>query len=113
MRTLLILLFILIGFGSYSQTELTKVKKDLYIAKVYCDVGNLTQTGFYKEVDNELEPHRRWKQYTPLGTLVVKYDEGQLQWIKLYDGRKYTKSEIEVMKLKLKVQKLEILLANN
>lgn len=114
MKTLFTLLFLFIGGVVLAKdgTEITRVSDDTY--KSVTILGDhFAQIGYYKLIDGVLEQDGRWIEYSVIGKTIVKYDDGHIVWIKTPDGAKYSSVEIQMVKLKTKIQKLESLLANN
>lgn len=116
MKTLFTLLTLLLTINLFSQSDTTKiyqVSDQKFLLIKYDQSGDLLERGYYLVIDGELEPHGKWVHFNQMGKTVAHFDEGVMMKIKLYDGSVYTKSEIEVEKLKLKIEKLETLLATN
>ena len=76
---------------------------NLYSYKLY-DGKQLTQRGYYKQINGMLFEHGIWKDN--LGTTAL-FEEGKMVWIKPTGKRKYTYQEIEIHRLRNKVAKLE------
>jgi hypothetical protein len=76
---------------------------NLYSYKMY-DGKQLTQRGYYKNINGTLFEHGIWKDN--FGTTAL-FEKGKMVWIKPKGDRKYTSDEIELNRLKRKVQMLE------
>lgn len=99
------ILFLLITLPILAQERtLEKVDENLFEYKVFNEEGDLYQKGFYKKQNGTYIVHGVWRDYA--GTKVL-YENGQLVWIKPKDDRKYTFNEIQIHRLKRKVEMLE------
>ena len=76
---------------------------NLYSYKLY-DNGKVEQRGYYKELDGTLIVHGIWKNN--YGTTAL-FEDGKMIWIKPKGDRKYTSDEIQLHRLKRKVEMLE------
>ena len=76
---------------------------NLYSYKLY-DNGKVEQRGYYKELDGTLIVHGIWKNN--YGTVAL-FEDGKMLWIKPKGDRKYTSDEIQLHRLKRKVEMLE------
>ena len=76
---------------------------NLYSYTLYND-GNVEQKGYYKELDGTLIVHGIWKNN--YGTMAL-FEDGKMLWIKPKGDRKYTSDEIQLHRLKRKVEMLE------
>jgi len=88
-------------------TNLIEIQDNLYKVVVKSEEGSLHQTGFYKRVDKKFVKDGIWKIYDGKNVLTVgEYDNDKLSWI-TSNGVTYTKSDIQIMKLKHKVLRLQ------
>ena len=76
---------------------------NLYSYKLY-DGKQITQRGYYKQIDGTLFEHGIWKNN--YGTIAL-FEDGKMLWIKPKGDRKYTSDEIQLHRLKRKVEMLE------
>ena len=76
---------------------------NLYSYTLYDD-GKVEQRGYYKELDGTLIVHGIWKNN--YGTVAL-FEDGKMLWIKPKGDRKYTSDEIQLHRLKRKVEMLE------
>ena len=76
---------------------------NLYSYTLYND-GKVEQKGYYKELDGTLIVHGIWKNN--YGTMAL-FEDGKMLWIKPKGDRKYTSDEIQLHRLKRKVEMLE------
>jgi hypothetical protein len=76
---------------------------NLYSYKLY-DNGKVEQRGYYKQLDGTLIVHGIWKNN--YGTVAL-FEDGKMLWIKPKGDRKYTSDEIQLHRLKRKVEMLE------
>ena len=103
-KLILSILLLLITLPILAQErKLEQVDGNLYSYKLY-DGKELTQTGYYKNIDGTLIVHGMWKNN--LGTTAL-FDNGDLVWIKPKGQKKYTSGEIQLHRLKRKVEMLE------
>lgn len=103
----LVLLVPMLGYSQ--QKQLTKVDNNLY-EYVVTNGQIVTQKGFYKKINGEYVIHGTWSDLS--GTRAY-YENGKLIWIKPKGDKKYTHDEIELHRLRRKVEKLEDKLASN
>ena len=105
-RIILSILFLLVTLPILAQERvLEKVDgSNLYEYKVFNSEGDLHQKGFYKEKDGTLFEHGLWKD--EFGTKAL-YEMGKLVWIKIKGKEKVTFEEIQLHRLKRKVDMLE------
>ena len=101
--TLSILLLLLTLPILAQERKLEQVDGNLYSYKLY-DGKQVTQTGYYKNIDGTLIVHGMWRNN--LGTTAL-FDNGDLVWIKPKGQKKYTSEEIQLHRLKRKVEMLE------
>lgn len=91
--------------------QLTEVGENLYEVTYQNDEKSVSQTGFYKIVDNELVKHGIWKIYSDDKVISkAKFEDDDLVWIKS-NGVVYTSEEIEILQLRNRVKMLENSLA--
>ena len=76
---------------------------NLYSYTLYDD-GKVEQRGYYKELDGTLIVHGIWKDN--YGTVAL-FENGKMLWIKPKGHKKYTSEEIQLHRLKRKVEMLE------
>lgn len=86
------------------ERSLEQVETNLYKYKVYGDNGTLQQSGWYTKVNDEFIAIGIWKD--SFGTIAL-FQNGELQWIRPRGEKKYTKEEIELHRLRMKVARLE------
>jgi len=107
--TLILLLFLSVPlFANEKIIEQVDVNKFYYIE--YDDNGNFIQEGYYKKVNGEFVPHGLWKNFN--GT-KGKYENGTLVWIQPHGHQKYSRKDIYIGQLELRLQRLEEKLASN
>ena len=107
-----ILFFLLINplFANDGKKTMEQVGSNTYHYVEYDDNGKLHQEGYYKKVNGEFIRHGLWSNTQ--GT-KVKYDSGNLVWIKPKGKKKYTYLQLEHERLKSEVIRLRNLLASN
>ena len=98
--TLSILLLLLTLPILAQERKLEQVDGNLYSYKLY-DGKQVTQTGYYKNIDGTLIVHGMWRNN--LGTTAL-FDNGDLVWIKPKGQKKYTSEEIQLHRLKRKLK---------
>jgi hypothetical protein len=100
-----ILIFLIVGVSNLFGQErvLEKVNDNLYSYTLY-DNGKVEQRGYYKELDGTLIVHGIWKNNH--GTTAL-FEDGKMLWIKPKGRKKYTSDEIQLHRLKRKVEMLE------
>ena len=76
---------------------------NLYSYKMY-DGKELTQRGYYKNINGTLFEHGIWKDN--FGTTAL-FEEGKMVWIKPRGEQKYTNEQIQLHRLKRRVAMLE------
>ena len=104
-KIILSILFLLVTLPILAQQRvLEKVDEGLYEYKVFNSEGEFHQKGFYKEKDGTFFEHGLWKD--EFGTKAL-YEMGKLVWIKIKGKEKVTFEEIQLHRLKRKVEKLE------
>ena len=116
MKKLLTILTLLLSISLFSQnptTEYYKVSDVRYFSVTHNESGDITQQGSYLIVKGELKPDGKWVSYNTLGKTIAHFDKGTMIKIKTFDGKVYTKSEIDMEKMKIKIRKLETLLVAN
>jgi len=100
-----ILIFLIVGVSNLFGQErvLKQLDGNLYSYTSY-DNGKVAQRGYYKELDGTLIVHGIWKNN--YGTTAL-FEDGKMLWIKPKGDRKYTSEEIQLHRLKRKVEMLE------
>lgn len=90
-----------------SKTHLVELEDDLYRVIIKCGSGSITQTGFYKKIDDDLVKSGIWKMYDNRKLLVkAEFQNNYLVWIKS-GGVVYTAQDIEIQRLRKRVNYLE------
>lgn len=112
MKKLFVLILLLFTVTlSYSQTkQLEELDENYYKFTSYNDLGKVSQSGYYKKVDDFLIADGIW--YNEFGTKAF-YSNGELKWIKVKNGEKVTNTQIKIHRLERKVSELQGLLASN
>lgn len=111
MKSILTIIFILLGTLTYAQSQKTfeKVSDDLVKITTYTN-GRIDQSGYYTILDGDLFKHGEWKIYSNGMVLSrAKFDVGKLIWVDTSDGR-FTNEQIRVRKLERRVEQLEQML---
>ena len=105
-RIILSILFLLVTLPILAQQRtLEKVDgRNLYEYRVFNSEGDLHQKGFYKKQNGTLVEHGIWKD--EFGTKAF-FELGELVWIKPKGKEKVTFREIQLHRLKRKVEMLE------
>lgn len=104
-KIILSILFLLVTLPILAQQRvLEKVDEGLYEYKVFNSEGDLHQKGFYKKQNGTYIVHGMWKD--EFGTKAL-YEMGKLVWIKIKGEEKVTFEEIQLHRLKRKVDMLE------
>ena len=85
------------------ERRLEQVENNLYSYTSY-DNGKVAQRGYYKKLDGTLIVHGIWKDN--YGTVAL-FENGNMLWIKPKGQKKYTSEEIQLHRLKRKVEMLE------
>ena len=90
-----------------SKRHLVEIGDGLYQVTIKCGSGTNLQTGYYKNVNDDLLRTGVWKMYND-GKLIVKaeFENDRLLWIKS-QGVVYTSEEIELQRLRRRVSYLE------
>lgn len=90
-----------------SKRHLVELGDGLYQVTIKCGSGTNLQTGYYKNVNDDLLRTGVWKMYND-GKLIVKaeFENDRLLWIKS-QGVVYTSEEIELQRLRRRVSYLE------
>ena len=98
---------------SYSQSKLKKVKKNTY--KMVQSLQSGTQIGLFKKTnDGNMVRHGEWKLLKDNEVISkVYYQNDVMVWVEPKIGTRYTKEQIQIERLKMKVNKLEKELASN
>ena len=86
------------------ERKLELVDDNLYKYEFVNEEGKITQSGYYKKIDNRYVPHGFWKDF--VGT-KAEYRNGIMIWIKPKGDKKYTFEELQIQKLKNKIARLE------
>ena len=112
MKNLITLAFVLfLTTTTFGQNKtLEQVENNLYEFTTK-DSGKVLQRGYYKIIDGKYKPHGFWKDYQFKTTAYFEY--GTMMWIKPNGKSKYTYEEMELHRLKRKVEKLESIIALN
>ena len=119
MKNFITILLLLVSTSIFSQTrttEITQNSENLY--DVVIKDGTIKQTGQYIKVEDRLEAHGDWTLFSDRTVLTRGvFNRGELVQITVYqDGERktYTKTEIELNRLKAKIYRLEnMLLSSN
>ena len=100
-----ILIFLIVGVSNlFGQERVLKhLDGNLYSYRMY-DGKKVTQSGYYKKLDGTLIVHGIWKDN--YGTVAL-FENGKMLWIKPKGQKKYTSEEIQLHRLKRKVEMLE------
>ena len=98
MKHIVISFLLLFSLSAFSQTNPNIIK--------YND-GH--QKGYHIIIDGEYKPHGLWKHSYG----KARYDKGELIWLKLKNGKKWSGEEIKIAKLERKIKRLETHLASN
>lgn len=114
MKTFMITIMLTLSGLIYAQStnEITKIDENLYAVTI--KDGSIKQTGFYIENNGLLIEHGEWvlrsdKKILTRGT----FNNGVLQEIVVYENgerKRYTKTDLEINRLKSKIYKLENML---
>ena len=116
MKYLITLVFALLFNTMYAQRIVTQIDDNLYTVSIKS--GNIKQAGFYTEVDGHMVAHGTWILKSD-NAIITKgiFDKGILQEITVYENnvkKTYTKTDLEINRLKSKIYKLEnMLLTSN
>ena len=100
--SILLLLFTLPILAQERKLEL--VDDNLYKYHFVNEEGQITQSGYYKKVDGTYLPHGFWRDN--VGT-KAEYRNGIMVWIKPKGQKKYTFEELQIQKLKNRIEMLE------
>jgi len=99
------ILLLLISLPILAQErKIEQVDENLYIYRVFDDSGRLQQKGFYKNIDGTLFEHGIW--IDNFGT-KAEFQNGTMVWIQPKGQKRYTSEEIQLHRLKRKVEMLE------
>jgi hypothetical protein len=85
------------------EKRLEQVDDRLFSYKEYND-GKIFQSGYYEKLNGEYIATGLWKN--SLGTIAY-FENGEMLWIKPKGSVKVSKEQIEIHRLKRKVEKLE------
>lgn len=117
MKKLIILALLTVSGFIYAQESSTVVQIDENLFAVTLKSGSMKQTGFYINVDGQLEEHGNWTLRSDNKILTKGvFEHGELQQITVFiDGERktYTKNEIELNRLKRKIYRLESMLLSS
>jgi len=96
-----------------SVSPLIEVGEGIYEANYQSDDNPLSQTGYYKIINDRLVKHGIWKIYND-GKIITKakYENDDLVWIKS-NGVTHTSDEIELTQLRNRVSSLEKAIVSN
>ena len=86
------------------ERKLELVDDNLYKYQFVNEEGQITQSGYYKKVDGTYLPHGFWRDN--VGT-KAEYRNGIMVWIKPKGQKKYTFEELQIQKLKNRIEMLE------
>ena len=86
------------------ERKLELVDDNLYKYQFVSEEGQITQSGYYKKVDGTYLPHGFWRDN--VGTRA-EYRNGIMVWIKPKGQKKYTFEELQIQKLKNRIEMLE------
>ena len=100
--SILLLLFTLPILAQERKLEL--VDDNLYKYQFVNEEGQITQSGYYKKIDGSYLPHGFWRDN--VGT-KAEFRNGNIVWIKPKGHKKYTKSDLEIEKLRSRIARLE------
>lgn len=81
-----------------------QIDDNLYAYKYVNEEGEVKQKGYYKIIDNVFRPHGFWSD--SFGT-KAEFRNGNIVWIKPKGHKKYTKSDLEIEKLRSRIARLE------
>lgn len=112
MRSILTIIFILLGTLTYAQSHNTQyeVVGDNLVKKTTFIGGRIDQSGYYVVINNNMLKHGERKLYHNGRVLSkAKFDVGKLIWVDTSDGR-FTNEQIRVRKLERRVEQLEQML---
>jgi len=108
MKRLVLLLGMLLflTFG-YAQQDIAQVSFNKYEVVEHLS-DNLTQVGYFKVIDGIMVRHGIWKLIRN-GEVVKKayYENGEFKWIECRINGKFTRDQLQIERLKRKVERLE------
>ena len=109
MKYLITLVFVLLFNTMYAQRTVEQIDDNLYAVSIKS--GSIKQIGYYTEVEGRMVAHGTWVLKSDNTTLTKGiFDRGVLQEITVYENnvkKTYTKTELEINRLKSKIYKLE------
>ena len=104
-KIILSILFLLVTFPMLSQEKiLEKVDEGLYEYTVFNNEGEFHQKGFYKKQNGMFIEHGIWRDQ--FGTKIL-FEFGKIVWIKPKGDRRYTSAELQIHRLRNRIQRLE------
>ena len=86
------------------ERKLELVDDNLYKYHFVNEEGQITQSGYYKKIDGTYLPHGFWRDN--VGT-KAEFRNGTMVWIKPKGQKKYTFEELQIQKLKNRIEMLE------
>ena len=86
------------------ERKLELVDDNLYKYQFVNEEGQITQSGYYKKINGSYLPHGFWRDN--VGT-KAEYRNGIMVWIKPKGQKKYTFEELQIQKLKNRIEMLE------
>jgi len=109
-KNILTILILFVSLSTYGQTkQLQEIDSNLYKFTSYQD-GKVFQSGYYLKSNDRYIIHGTWVDFN--GTKAY-FNNGEMQWIKLKGDRKYYKDELELYRLRNKVNKLQEMIVSN
>jgi len=100
-----ILIFLIVGVSNlFGQERVLKHLDGNLYSYISYDNGKVAQRGYYKKLDGTLIVHGIWRDN--FGTTAL-FENGNMVWIKPKGRKKYTSDEIQLHRLKRKVEMLE------
>jgi hypothetical protein len=85
------------------ERRLEQVDERLFSYREYSE-GGISQSGYYEKLNGQYVPTGLWRN--SLGTIAY-FQNGEMMWIKPKGSTKVSKDQIEIHRLKRKVEKLE------
>ena len=109
MKYLITLILVLLFNTIYAQRTVAQIDDNLYAVSIKS--GNIKQVGYYTQIDGHMVAHGTWVLKSDNVTITKGiFDKGVLQEITVYENnvkKTYTKTELEINRLKSKIYKLE------